>query len=158
MARHCMNVGSILHLKVDYSVWSTNKLLSNICIRPRASASVRLKSRSWNIHGIRLIADAEDVKTMPPSEIHVKKFKSKEVGIQKETMNLYSRAGRAKSCKKSSRFKQLYTKREATSRKNLNKILQKIKEEARDPSPDVEARHYEVRWDITYIGIMLLQG
>ena len=34
--------------------------------------------------GELLIADTEDHQTMPPSEIHVRKFKSKEVDIQKK--------------------------------------------------------------------------
>ena len=37
--------------------------------------------RSWT--GDLLMADTEDLKTMPPSEIHVKAFKSKEVDIHK---------------------------------------------------------------------------
>ena len=52
--------------------------------------------------GDPLIMDTEDLQTVPPSEIYVKRCKSKEVGIQKrerETMNLYSHAVRAKFCK-----------------------------------------------------------
>ena len=82
------------HLMGDHSNWSRSKILSCIIKRLRSSASVRHNSPLWNFHGIRfergrswtgdlLIADAEDLKTMPPSEIHVKRFKSKEVDILK---------------------------------------------------------------------------
>ena len=53
-------------------------------------------------------------------------------------MNLYSWAGREKSCKKDSRYLLLCTKGEASSCRNLANILQK-KEEARDPDPAVAA-------------------
>ena len=38
--------------------------------------------RSWA--GDLLVAHAEDLKTVPPSEIHVKRIKSKEMDIQKK--------------------------------------------------------------------------
>ena len=62
--------------------------------------------------GGQLIVDTEDLKTLPPSEIHVKRFKPKEVDIQeKETLNLYSHTGRAKSCKQDSCYPTLCTDR-----------------------------------------------
>ena len=75
------------------------KYISFNIIKSRTlSASVRHNSPSWNMYGLRLVnveevglwsvffflADTEDLKTMPPSEIHVKRFKSKEVDNQKK--------------------------------------------------------------------------
>ena len=56
-------------------------------------------------------------------------------------MNLYSHAGRTKSCQRDSRHLPLCTKREATSRRES---LQHSsgEEEAPDPDPDVEARQH----------------
>ena len=39
--------------------------------------------KSWTCD--RLIVDTEELKTMPPFEIHVTSFKSKEVGVVKST-------------------------------------------------------------------------
>ena len=109
--------------------------------------------------GDLLVTGAEDLKTMSPSGIHVKRVKSKEVNIQKETINFGSHAGRAKSCKKDSLYPPLCTKRRATSGNNLNTLLQKKKK-----PPEIQAQILklhkisEVLWEITYIGIMLLQG
>ena len=61
--------------------------------KKKSSASVLHKSPPWNIYYVRLVnareswtgdvfvAHTEDLKTLPPSEIHVKRFKSKEVDI-----------------------------------------------------------------------------
>ena len=72
-------------------------------------------------------------------------------------MNLYSRAGRAKHCKKDSRYAPLCTKRRATSGENLNTILQKKKEK----KPQIQIlkvdKISEILWEITHIGIVLLQ-
>ena len=65
--------------RADNSLWCRCKIQSCICNRPRSSASIRHKSRSWNIYGIRferweklesgdlLIVDTKDHKTMAPS-------------------------------------------------------------------------------------------
>ena len=126
MARQLVNVGSI-HKGRKFR-------LDHMIKRHRSSASVRHRSTLWNIFGLRLergrdwtgdllIVDTEDLETIPPSEIHVKGSKSKEVDIQKKTMKLC--AGRVKSCKKDSSYPPLSTKREAISGKNLNTDLQK---------------------------------
>ena len=111
--------------------------------RPRSSASVWQRSpflecsldryalnaggRSWT--GDFLIVDTEDLQPIPPSERHVKKdSKPKEVTtISTETMNVYSRGGRAKSCKWYNRYPPLCAKRVATTCENLSKNLQKKK-------------------------------
>ena len=89
----------------DYHIWTRSKILSNIIRRPRLSASVRHK------------------KGLP----YVIRFTSKEVTVSKETMDLYSHAGRANSSKRDSRYLPLCAKRNATSGQNLNKHLQKKK-------------------------------
>ena len=97
-----------------------------------------MRGGSWTVD--LFIVDTEDLKTMPPSEINVKRFKSKEVDIQKgDAVSLYSHAGRAKSCKKDCRYPLVCTKRGAPSGENLNTLLQK-RRISRDPDPDVEAR------------------
>ena len=119
----------------DYSTWSRCKILSNIFMRPRSSTSVRYKSPSWNFHVIRfergwswsrdfLMVDTEDLKTIPPSESHVKIFKSKEVNILKRNNEfVFPR----KSCKKDSSHPPLCTEREPTSGMDLNTIFKKKK-------------------------------
>ena len=89
---------------------------------------------------------------MPPSEIHVKRFKSKEVEVQKkETLNVYSHARLAKSGKKDSRCPPPCTKRRAASGKNLNQDLQQKKKK---PEIHVQILEFdkipEVLWEITY--------
>ena len=81
--------------------WSRSKILSNIIQRPWSSASLRHRSLSWNVHrprherggsgtGDLLIVDTEDLKTMPPSEIRVKRFKSRELDIPKRNNEFLS--------------------------------------------------------------------
>ena len=70
---------------------------------------------------------------------------------QKITTNVCSLAGRAKSRKRDSRYPPLCTKRGATSGENRKNILQNVKEEAPDPSPDVEARPDFCRNMVGYI-------
>ena len=80
--------------------------------------------RSWT--GDLLIAVTEDLKTMPPFEIHVKRFKSKEVRILKKRRCIfYFHAGRAHYRKMDSRFPSPCTQLEATSGKNCKKNFQK---------------------------------
>ena len=63
-----------------------------------------LNARGRSSTGDLLIVDTEDLQPIPPFEIHVKRLKPKEVKtISTESMNVYSRAGRAKSCKRDSR-------------------------------------------------------
>ena len=89
------------------------KCLSNIVKRPRSRASVGHQSpfleyfigyalRSWT--GDLLILDTEDLQPIPPSEMHVKRFTT-------ETMNVYSRAGRVKSCQRNIRYLPLCARR-----------------------------------------------
>ena len=78
--------------------------------------------------GDLLIADTEALKTIPPSEIHVKRFASKKRWtFKKETISFCFHVERAKHCKKGSRYPPLCTKREVTSGKNFNKHHQKKK-------------------------------
>ena len=114
----------------------------------------KTRERSWI--GDLLTADTEDLQTIPLSEIHVKKFKAKEVDIQtKRKMNLYSHTERAKYCKKDSRYPQLGTKREATSSNNFNTNLQK-----KMMKPEIEVQILKIDkisgelWEITNIGIV----
>ena len=73
------------------------------------------KRGSWS--GDLLIVDMEDLKTMPPSEIHMKSLESKEVDILKEEPCFFFHAGRATAVYKA----------EATSGENLNNTLQEKK-------------------------------
>ena len=58
------------------------------------------------------VVDAEDLKPIPPSDIHVKRFKSKEVEVPKTDKGFFFRhAKRAQSCKKGSRHPPLCPKR-----------------------------------------------
>ena len=106
---------------------------------------------SWT--GDLLIVDTEDLKTMPPSEIHVKKLQIKGGGtFSREATNLFSHAGRAKYCKNGCRSPSLCTKRRATSGENLNTILHKKKEE-----PEIQIYLLKLDkisvllWNITYV-------
>ena len=64
----------------------------------------------------------EDLHRISPSEIHVNRFKSKDLKHLKKTVNLFSHVGRAKSCKRDSRDRPLGTMWGATSRGNLRTI------------------------------------
>ena len=59
-------------------------------------------------------------------------------------MNIFSHVGRAKYCKKDSCYPSLCTKREATSGKHFQETCSEEEGEARDPSPDLEARQDSV--------------
>ena len=85
------------------------------------------------------MVDTEDLKTVPPSEIHVKRFKSKEVDTTRETTNLYSHAGRAESGKKDSSYPPLCTERRGDFRQLFQEEPSE-EGETRDPSPDLEIR------------------
>ena len=100
--------------------------------RPGSGASVRRKSRSWNMHGLcleraenwtgdLLIVDTDDLKTFPLSEIH-----EKEIQI--------------KTCKKDSRDPPAVYKAESDFRRESRKTSSEEKEEGRDlyPDPNVE--------------------
>ena len=139
--------------------WRRNNILSCFCERPESSASVRPKSPSWNIHGLRLErvdrfkADTEDLKTLPQSEIHVIRFKSKEVDIQKRDHEF------AFPC----RTGEMLQEEQSSSTvvyQAVGDIWQECQEkpseadrEARDPSPDLEAstklKDYKRRVPIT---------
>ena len=93
-ARH--TVGSI-HLLIGRSSYFGAAVKFYPCIteRPRSSASVRHKSFCWDTHGLRLqrggcwtddtlTVDAENLETMPPSEIRLKRFKAKRSGQSKQ--------------------------------------------------------------------------
>ena len=92
-ARHFMNDGSIDDLMDrSFLFWNRTTILSNIIGRahqfgPRIFIGYALNAvRSWA--GDLLIVDTEDLQTTPPSEIRVKRFKSKKWTFQKK-MNLF---------------------------------------------------------------------
>ena len=93
---------------------------------------------AWSWIGFHFLADAEDLKTMPPSGIH-EKINSKEVYTPRETMNVFFFVERAKHCKNGSRFSPLCAKREVISGNVFKNNLQKKKGRDRHPSPDLEA-------------------
>ena len=140
MARRLTNVGSIhqfmgrpFHLEHDFTSIQYHQ-------KTKAErASIRHKSPSWDINWIRFERGREvglvifcggyqEYANNSAFEIHVQRFKSKEVEFLKRTMKMYSHAERAKSHKRNSHYLPLLEKRAATSG------------ETRDPDPDVEVR------------------
>ena len=77
--------------------------------------------------------------------------------FSRETKILQSHAGRAKACKKDSRYLPMCTNLLAISCENLRPHSSEEQEEARDPDPDVEARQHCSVMRHYIIGIVLLQ-
>ena len=111
---------------------------------------------SWT--GNLLIVDRADLKTLPPSEMHVKNFRLKNGGNHQEKQFWYFHVGRAKFCKKDRRHPPLCTKRPVTSGENLGKIVQKKRK-----NPEIQVKVLKLDkisgalWEIPFFGIMLLQ-
>ena len=134
MARHLMERRLNLPFDgPDHSLWHRGK------IRPQCSSSGQksFMKHAWATPWTRgrrwtddlFIWDTEDRKTIPPSESHIKRFKSIEVDIRcRDNEFLYSHAGRANYWKHSSRHPSLCTEREATLGNNLRKNLWQKKE------------------------------
>ena len=149
MTRRLMNVGSIHQLMADHSFGSWVKLYfisandkgpvhhfgSKVLL---VVLMVYALNGAWSWIGFHFLADAEDLKTMPPSGIH-EKINSKEVYTPRETMNVFFFVERAKHCKNGSRFSPLCAKREVISGNVFKNNLQKKKGRDRHPSPDLEA-------------------
>ena len=77
--------------------------------------------------------------------------------FSRKTMNLYSHAGRANSCKKNSCFPPC-TKREETLGRNRNKFLRRKKKREIQVQMLKFDKISGVLWESTCIGIMWLQG
>ena len=131
---------------MDHSI-RRRKILSNINKRPGLSASVRHQSLCWNVHwkrlecgrgwiGDLLIAETEDLKTMPPFETHVQRFKSKEMDIQKrERICIPMQDGR-----NTARRTAVIHRAGGDLKQEFQETSSVAEGEIRDPSPDLEAR------------------
>ena len=91
--------------EVDYSIWSRSKIQSYMTTRPRPSASVRHTSVLGIFTGYPWNADGRwtDDLLISGYGFHEKKCKSKETDIQKRDNDFFY-IGRAKYCKKDSRY------------------------------------------------------
>ena len=152
-----MNEGSLHHSMSRSFLLELKLNLPYICKSPRSSASSRFKILFSKINGIRrevyIEADTEDLNTMPPSDIRMKRSKAKEVDIPKSDSEFVFPCRTVEILPEEWSASTVVYHADGDTRQEFEEG------DARDPDPDIDAR--QVFWSVVgdYIfGIMLLQG
>ena len=94
--------------------------------------------RGWT--GDLLIVDTEDLKTMPPSEIHIEIFKAQEVDLLKRNSEFVFTTLNERNLSRRTALGHRCVQCAGVPRRESQQHSSEEKEEARDRSPDLEVQ------------------